>query len=89
MSYFTLEEICHGVALLQEAHRTTAWDGAVSAIPIDEVCKWNQGSGPCGKPVRQALVLRFKNGKGCHCIAFCDHHADALRESVAAWRRLN
>jgi len=82
-------EIEHGVSLLREASNEAKWEGRVTAIPIDEVCKWDDGAGPCNKPVRNVVVLPYEDLKGCHGIAVCDHHTQCLEQSITRWRELN
>ena len=86
----TDSEIEHGVELLREASADTDWAGGVALIPIDEVCKVKTGGGArCGAPVRNALVLPFRDLEGCHVIALCDHHTICLQAAVERWRELD
>jgi hypothetical protein len=89
----TEAEISHGITLLRD---TQNWKGHVAVIPVDPVCRWNQGGGTqvCGDPVENAVVLlsdaaKAKVGDPVEVIVFCKHHTNCLVEAVGRWRRMS
>lgn len=85
----TKREITRGVTLLREAYEDLNWEGPIAVIPVDEVCKWDHGDGPCERPLKNAIVLLCKGKKGVHVVAYCSHHTKCMEAATKAWREKN
>ncbi len=78
------KEVAHGVSLLHEIQET--WEGGYTLIPIDAVCRFNDGDGFCDKTLWTAVVLLGRGDPECHVLALCEHHAEIMEEAVGRWR---
>ena len=84
-------EIQHGVSLLQEAHAIQKWSGSVAVTPVDSVCRFNTGDGPCGSRLANAMVMLWEDDgtAGTHVMILCEYHTAVLREALDRWREIN
>lgn len=82
-------ELSHSMSLLREI---PGWDGRVAMVPIDAVCLWDGGEGPCEGALGKASVLLVKNADGefsAHVLVLCDHHANCMEAGVAKWKAMS
>jgi hypothetical protein len=81
-------EINHAISLLREV---PSWDGRIAIIPIDPICLWDAGEGPCGEHLEEASVLlQEEEGSYCaHVLVLCKHHAQCMEAGVTKWRTLS
>jgi len=77
------------MSLLRDARENDDWGGPVAVIPVDDVCRWDHGHGPCNKPLRNVVLLMHRDKKGAHAIALCEHHTACMQASVRMWREQN
>ena len=88
----TKPELAHALSLLRDA--SAEWEGRFTALPIDEVCRWNAGDGPCLEPVRNAMILlnRREAAEGASevsVLALCERHTHCMVHGVMIRRELN
>ena len=85
----TAPEISHSMTLLREV---PGWDGRVAMVPIDPVCLWDDGGGPCEEPLGKASLLLLVDEDGehsAHVLALCEHHANCMEAGVVKWRAMS
>jgi hypothetical protein len=80
-------EIYHAIELLREAEN---WTGKLAAVPIDPVCLWDDGSGPCGELLSNICILLQEKGNAhsVDAVAFCEHHTKCMQEGLRRWRTM-
>ena len=84
----TDHEIEHAMTLLQSAEH---WDGRMTLIPIDPLCLWDDGSGPCGRILEECCVLLEEEDRNysAHVLVLCAYHAKCVEAGLLKWRSLS
>ena len=79
------KEIGHALSLLRESDD---WEGRYTVVPIDKVCRWNDGDGHCNEPLYNAVVL-LCDDKSVEVVGLCKHHCVCMETAIKKWRELN
>lgn len=80
-------EIKHGISLLRN---TQNWEGPVTVVTIDPVCKWRLSKDlpSCDAPVENVVVLLRKEADNVEAIALCQHHTNCMLAALQEWRQM-
>jgi len=84
----TEPEVEHAMSLLREV---SSWDGKMAVVPVDPLCLWDAGDGPCGEHLEGACVLLQEEagGRAAHVLVLCGYHAACMTAGLAKWRTLS
>lgn len=85
----SLDEYEHAIRLVEEVVASGNTAGLAALLEIDDVCRFDSGSGQCCRPIHVVVIIMDEDtqkGRPVHAAAYCRHHAEISEKAIKAVR---